>query len=469
MTQNSRSVSGQPSTNGNLERYILEPQTLEETELPLGFLADLALKLLYYRSGMSGAEVADELALPFFGVIEPVLTFLKRDELVRISGSKGVGESGYQWNITSLGIERAMQALERDRYIGPAPVPLERYNEMVLRQTIGELTVGPDDVRQALSHMVLSSETLDRLGPAINSGRSLFLYGPAGNGKTTIAKAIIRMLKGSVYYPYCVIIDGQIIRVYDEVNHQRVDDSQDAGESTQAAGQRDSKTAAAGRKPRLGAMQASVDTSTPPRLDKRWLKIRRPEIIVGGELIMQSLDLVFDPISKTYDAPFQMKANTGLFVIDDFGRQTMRPQDMLNRWIVPLETRVDYLTLRTGKKIETPFDQLIVFATNLDPRDLVDDAFLRRIRHKLLIDFPDIGLYYKIWQRECASRGFESSPEAFDYLMQTHYDVKNRRLRSCHPRDVLDSITDIAGYLGVKATLSRELIDAACDSYFSEI
>jgi predicted ATPase with chaperone activity len=462
MRKNSQEVSEKPSTNGSVEQYILEPQTLEETELPLGFLADLVLKLLYYRSGMSGAEISDELALPFFGVMEPVLTFLKRDELVRIAGSKGLGESGYQFNITSVGIERAMQALERDRYIGPAPVPLERYNEMVLRQTIGKLIVGPDDVRQAVSHLVLSSDTLDRLGPAVNSGRSLFLYGPAGNGKTTIAKAIIRMLKGNVWYPYCVIVDGQIIRVYDEVNHQRVDQSEEAG-------QEGSETDAKGKKPRLGAMQASVDNSKPPRLDQRWIKIRRPEIIVGGELIMQSLDLVFDPISKTYDAPFQMKANTGLFVIDDFGRQTMRPQDMLNRWIVPLETRVDYLTLRTGKKIETPFDQLIVFATNLDPRDLVDDAFLRRIRHKLLIDYPDIGLYYKIWQRECASRGFESSPEAFDYLMQTHYDVKNRRLRSCHPRDVLDSITDISGYLGVPPTLSRELIDAACETYFSEL
>lgn len=470
MTQNSQTVSEQESKDRPIEEYIPEPRSLEETELPMGFLADLALKLLYYTSGLSGAEIAKQLALPFFGVMEPVMTFLKREELVGISGSKGYGDAGYQWVITSTGIERALQALERDRYIGPAPVPLERYNEMVLLQTLGDLIVGPEDVRQAVSHMVLTADTIDRLGPAVNSGRSLFLYGPAGNGKTTIAKSIIRMLKGNVYYPHTVIVDGQIVRVYDEINHQRVDDSQAGAESSLASQVGVSQTASRDKRaPGLGSLPPDANKDSARRLDQRWIKIRRPEIVVGGELIMQSLDLIFDPISKTYDAPFQMKANTGLFVIDDFGRQAMRPQDLLNRWIVPLETRVDYLTLRTGKKIETPFDQLIVIATNLDPRDLVDDAFLRRIRHKLLLDFPDIGLYYKIWQRECAARDFEESAEAFDYLMETHYGVTDRRMRSCHPRDLLDSITDISGYMGVRPTLSRQMIDAACETYFSDI
>jgi DNA polymerase III delta prime subunit len=440
MNQDALAVNhGQP-TNELMDKHIPEPQSIEETELKIGFLSGLALKILYYRSGMSGAEIAEEMALPFFGVVESVLAFLKREELVGISGSKGFGDAGYQWIITEAGVQRALQALERDRYIGPAPVPLKRYNEMVNRQTLGKLTVGPDDVRQALSHMVLSAETVDKIGPAVNSGRSFFLYGPPGNGKTTIAKGIIRMLKGSVLFPHAVIVDGQIIRVFDEVNHQRIESS-----------------------------TAGAQGNAAPRLDQRWVRIRRPEIIVGGELIMQSLDLIFDPISKTYDAPFQMKANTGLFVIDDFGRQSMRPQDLLNRWIVPLETRVDFLTLRTGKKIETPFDQLIVFATNLDPRELVDDAFLRRIRHKLKVDFPDRGTFYEIWQRECAARDLEPTPGIFDYLLETHYATQNRRLRSCHPRDLLDSVVDIAGYLGVRPSLSREMIDAAWETYFSEI
>jgi len=297
-------------------------------------------------------------------------------------------------------------------------------------------------VQKSLSHLILDAATMNKLGPAVNSGRSLFLYGPPGNGKTVIAKSIIRMLKGNVYIPYTVIVDGQIIRVFDELNHRRA-------EEPAAASQR------------AGSGQA--------RTDPRWVKIRRPEILVGGELGMANLDLIFDPIAKTYEAPFQMKANNGLFVIDDFGRQALRPQDLLNRWIVPLELRVDFLALQTGKKIEVPFDELIVFSTNLDPRDLVDDAFLRRIRHKLKIDFPDEKIFFQIMQRECVAHDIELPPEAFVYLIQRHYFSQNRPLRACHPRDLLDQIQDISTYLGVRPTLSKQSLDAACDSYFADI
>jgi hypothetical protein len=428
-----------------LESAIPEPRSIEDTDLNLGFLADLALKLIYYKSDQTSVEISEALCLPFVGVMEPTLEFLKREELVEITGSKGFGERGYQWGITSKGVERALQALDRDQYVGAAPVTLERYNAMVLKQTIGELKVGPEDVRHALSHLVLSGELINKIGPAVNSGRSFFLYGPPGNGKTAIAKSIIRMLKGHVYIPYAVIVDGQIIRVFDEMNHKPVKDPSD-----------DSKTQERG-------------TGRLKRVDPRWIKIRRPEIVVGGELTMENLDLIYDPISKTYEAPFQMKANNGMFVIDDFGRQSMRPQDLLNRWIVPLELRIDFLALQTGKKIEIPFDQLIVFSTNLDPADLVDDAFLRRIRHKLKIDFPDEKIYYQILKRECAARNLELPPEAFVYLMQTHYLANDRNLRSCHPRDILDQIQDISSYLSIRPALTKELIDAACSGYFAEL
>ncbi len=428
-----------------VEKYIPEPRSIEDTSLTMTFIADLALKLIYFKSDMSSVEIADTLALPFFGVMQPVLEFLKREELAEISGSKGFGERGYQWVISHKGADRATQALERDTYVGPAPVLLEHYIEMVHRQTMGELRVGPAEVRQALSHLVLSGELVNKIGPAVNSGRSLFLYGPPGNGKTVIAKSIIRMIRGAIYIPYAIIVDGQIIRVFDEMNHRVVE------------------------APPTDSQKRDVGSGSLSRVDPRWVKIRRPEIVVGGELTMRNLDLIFDPISKTYEAPLQMKANNGLFVIDDFGRQAMRPQDLLNRWIVPLELRIDFLTLQTGKKIEIPFDELIVFSTNLDPRDLVDDAFLRRIRHKLLIDFPDEKIYYQILQRECQARGMELPAEAFVYLMQKHYIGANRNLRSCHPRDLLDQISDIATYLGTRPVLSKQLIDAACESYFAEI
>jgi predicted ATPase with chaperone activity len=428
-----------------IESFIPSPDSIEETELPLSYIADLVLKLVYYQSDMTSMQIAELLALPFRGVMERVLDFLKREEYLEISGSKGFGERAYQWLISGKGAERALQALERDQYIGAAPVPLERYNEMVHRQSLGDLKVQPEDVQRALSHLVVSLEFVNKVGPAVNSGRSFFLYGPPGNGKTVVAKSIVRMLKGDVYIPRTIIVDGQIVRLYDELNHKAVEDAPAEGENDSSV---------------LGMSL---------RTDARWIKIQRPEIVVGGELTMRNLDLIYDPISKTYEAPFQMKANTGLFVIDDFGRQAMRPQDLLNRWIVPLEMRVDFLTLQTGKKVEVPFDQLIVFSTNLDPRELVDEAFLRRIRHKLKVDNPDEKTFYMIMQRECAVRGMQLPADVFVHLMQKHYIEENRSLRACHPRDLVDQIYDIATYLGQPPVMSKQLLDAACEGYFADL
>jgi hypothetical protein len=444
MHENSSNMM-EPEAEVPIEELLPVPRSIEDTELSLSFLADLALKLIYYKSDMSSTEIAATLTMPFPGVIDKVLEFLKREEYVEITGSKGFGERGYQWIISGKGRERAIQALERDQYIGPAPVSLECYNEMVLRQSVGDLKVKPEDVQEALSHLVVPSKLVNKIGPAVNSGRSFFLYGPPGNGKTVIAKSIVRMLRGTVYIPYTIIVEGQIIRLFDELNHRRVDGAPDTDQNGDV---------------RLGGLY---------RVDPRWVKIRRPEIVVGGELTMRNLDLIYDPISKTYEAPFQMKANTGLFVIDDFGRQSMRPQDLLNRWIVPLELRIDFLTLQTGTKIEVPFDQLIVFSTNLDPRELVDEAFLRRIRHKLQVGDPDEKQFYQIMQRECARQDLSLAPEAFLYLVQKHYVAAERTMRCCHPRDIVDQIHDIATFFGMRPAFSEELIDAACDGYFADL
>jgi SpoVK/Ycf46/Vps4 family AAA+-type ATPase len=290
---------------------------------------------------------------------------------------------------------------------------------------------------------------LDKIGPAANSARSLFLYGPPGNGKTTIAEGIANILDGDVLIPYAVEVDGQIIKVFDPINHKMLTQP-DAGEPEPVTG--------------FGG-----HGSIPQLPDRRWVLCRRPQVVVGGELITEQLELIFDPIVKVYEAPYQMKANGGLFLIDDFGRQKCRPQDLLNRWIVPLEQKVDYLALQTGKKIQVPFDVLIVFSTNLAPKDLVDDAFLRRIRHKIEVPNPSPDEYREIFRRVCKAKQIPYSDEGLRYLIHEHYFKINRDLRACHPRDICDQILDEAKYRGLAPAMSRDLINRACEAYFVKL
>jgi predicted ATPase with chaperone activity len=423
------------------KEILAEPRSIEETGMNRGFLSDLALKTIYSVGELSGQDIAQRLCLPFSGVVEEVLTFLKREQLVSITGSKGFDERAFRYSIASAGVERVREALARSQYVGPAPVTLEAYQEVARTQTIGNVVVSREEVEGALSHLVIGPTMLMKIGPAVNSGRSIFLFGPPGNGKTVIAKAMASMLGGEIYIPYAVEVDGHIIKVFDNLNHQLVGNGK----------------------------QATAMLSEGGRLDSRWILIERPIVIVGGELTLESLDLVYDDTSKYYEAPFQMKANGGMFLIDDFGRQQVRPRDLLNRWIVPLETRVDYLTLHTGKKIEIPFDQLIVFSTNIDPKTLVDEAFLRRIRHKIEVHNPSEREFYEIIRRVVAERGVPFSQEAFMYLMREYYLNQKRELRCVHPRDIVDQIIDIAHYIGVRPALTKELIDQACGAYFVEL
>ncbi len=420
--------------------------SLEDTGLSSLWLQDLVLKVLYSRGYMTGFKVAEEISLPFAGVTDQLLVSLKQEKLIEVKSSQGgLGEGAYTYGITGAGNLHAREALERSQYAGAAPVPFEVYNEAIRRQKSGRLTVTTRTMRQILSQLVISENTFQRLGPALNSGTSIFLYGPPGNGKTSIARSFGNLvLSQTMYIPYAVYLDGQVIKIYDAVSHKLAPETDANGSTT-------------------GGLRPST------RRDPRWVKIRRPFIVVGGELTLEGLDLVFDDTHKFYEAPFQVKANGGILLIDDFGRQQVRPRDLLNRWIVPLENRVDFLRLHTGRKVEVPFDVLIVFSTNLPPKDLVDEAFLRRLRHKVEIGDPSYEDYREIFRRVAADKKVEYSDQGLAYLLQEWYIKRNRKLRASHPRDLCDQILDISSYLSVAPTMTREMIDRAGQAYFVEI
>lgn len=414
---------------------------LEDTGLTKLALADLVVKVLYFRGDMQGHDIADVIKLPFNGIVDQVLEFLKREKMVEITGTAGFGEASYRYELMGEGVKRAMDAIDRTQYAGPAPVPLTEYIEAINAQKRPEASIKEDDMRKVLDNLIVAKEMLDKIGPAANSGTSIFLYGPPGNGKTTLSEAIGRVILGEdMYIPYAIDVDGQIIQIFDFVNHS------------------------------LSENQTPVKYGTGEVADPRWVRIRRPIIIVGGELTMESLDLVYNSVSKFYEAPYQVKANGGMFLIDDFGRQQVSPVALLNRWIVPLEKKYDFLTLANGQKIQMPFNVMIIFSTNLDPADLVDDAFLRRIKYKIEVGDPTPQQYRELFELMCKIKDVPFDERGFTYLIKEWYVKYNRSLRFVHPRDLLNQMHDIAEYMGVPNTMaSKELIDRAAESYFVEL
>jgi predicted ATPase with chaperone activity len=418
---------------------LVEPRTKEETGLPESFLSDLILKMLYTSGMMEGHEIASALCLRFSGVVEPLLSDLKHDNLVEVRGGNHHNTASYRYDLTEKGVQRAGKAWERNRYLGPCPVTLEQYTSIIKTRASRRTQVGRAEVVRAFQHLVLSPEIVERIGPAVNSFRSLLIYGPPGNGKTSVAKSISsHLLEGEVMVPHAMFADGQVITVYDAETHRALAESEE-----EHPGQ--------------------------PKLDGRWVRCRPPVISTGGELTLHDLDLAYNDAARYYEAPLQLKANGGMFLIDDFGRQQMPPEDLLNRWIVPLEERIDFLTFHTGKKIAIPFETLIVFATNLNPEELVDDAFLRRIRHKLGIDYPTARQYHQIFLQACEQRSIAFDQETFMHLVQQYYSGPGRSFQACHPRDLLDQLTDFATYLDEPVEMTAELMDKAARSYFARL
>lgn len=439
-------VSSHKSTHTPIDPSQFIPaaiNSIEDTGLSALFLQDLALKILYFQGYMTGYKIAEAMCLPFSGLVDPILDSLKRDKLVEIKSAQGgLGEGAYLYAITGAGIIHAREALDRCQYAGPAPVPVEMYYDAVLRQSRGRIQVTSRQMRQVLGDLVFSEDTMHRLGPAINSGTSIFIYGAPGNGKTSVAQAIGGLvLSQAMYIPYTLFIDGQVITLFDSVNHQIAPEEP------------------------TGSTVGRIGT----RRDQRWVRIKRPFIMVGGELTLAGLDLVFNDTLKFYEAPFQVKANGGILLIDDFGRQQVRPRDLLNRWIVPLENRIDYLSMHTGRKIEVPFDVLVMFSTNLPPKDLVDEAFLRRLRHKIEVPDPSVELYREIFKKVAAQKGIKFSEDGFNYLIQEWYFKARRKLRASHPRDLCDQILDISSYCSQEPVMSKEMLDRAASAYFVEL
>jgi predicted ATPase with chaperone activity len=418
---------------------LLAPRTPEEAGLSVDLLTQLSLKTLYFSGELTGSELASRLGV-MFAVIEPSLDFLKAQRHIEVAGGMMVGGASYRYRVTTDGRNVAAMFLQQDRYVGPAPVPLAQYSRyMAAQRGDSRAPVTRAEVREAFAHLVLSDSVLDEIGPAVNGGHSLFIYGPPGNGKTVMARAIRELLAGDVAVPHAIEVQGNIIRVFDPVNHEP--------------------------RPQPVEEDALSRVST---VDQRWTMCRRPMVLAGGELTMEALELNYEARVGYYRAPLQLVANGGLLIVDDFGRQHCAPRDLLNRWMVPLESGVDYLTLQTGLKFEVPFQVFVAFATNIKPGDLVDEAFLRRVQYKVFAENPTNENFARIFELCCDERDLVYDRRLVDELLESYYHTHAVAPRACHPRDLINQAMLLADYRGQPRVLTAELLRTACEGYFVE-
>ena len=426
------------------ETFPHVPLSITETGITESIVEQLILKYLYYRGEVVGRELASLLGLPF-SLIDDLLENMKRQQRVGVKKSLGIGNSSGVFQLTEAGRTAAREHLEYNQYVGPVPVPLNQYVDLVQRQRLRANWLNPSLLLKAFEHLVVEDDVLAQIGPAVNSSKSFLIYGQPGNGKTALAESLFRVENEPIFVPYAIECQGNIIQVYDPIYHQKIEEGPAV----------------------FSALHADI------QFDHRWFKTKRPFIVTGGELTLDMLDLSYNKVSKVYDAPFQVKANNGIYLIDDFGRQKATPAEILNRWIVPMERRIDYLSFESGGKMTVPFEAFLIFSTNLNPANLGDEAFMRRIQYKMFLRSPRAGEFTQIFLRFAESQDLACSAGLVGRFIEKHYTHGSqqsgpKKFRRCHPRDVIHHVIDIINFEGLPRTLTEDVLDRAFLSCFVE-
>jgi hypothetical protein len=417
----------------------LAPKTIAETGLEPDTLQKLLAKTLHLHGTMTPSALSRELCLPIT-VVSQLIGDMQRLQLIEARGLAGADmRSELRYALGGAGIPFALEAMGQSKYVGPAPITLDAFHAQIQNQSITGEHIHRAELVECLNHLVLPGDLVDRLGPAINSAKSILFYGAPGNGKTSIAEAIGTAFKDVVYLPHCIEVGGQFIRFFDTTVHAPVEEAPAPAISAMAGEKKEQR-------------------------DMRWVACHRPVILTGGELTLHMLDLMYNPVSNFYEAPIHLKAVGGIFIVDDFGRQQTNPQAILNRWIIPLERKYDFLTLHTGKKFSIPFDQLVIFSTNIEPKQLADSAGLRRLYYKLNIPVPTLDDFRKIFISECKARQIFFNEDLFAWFLKKFYIDPGNDPAGHHPKYVLDYIGSVCSYRDTPVEMSEELLSSAWEN-----